>query len=125
MRDIVFTSAEMQSILFQDWDLGDVRIEAEAWTFDDGAFVEQLLTRHALLDFGVLFDNLSATGVALAAERGAEYSTRFLSRGTVFIVTSDPVRKLTTVSIEMDDSFSAWPRTTSLRDALATRKSSK
>jgi hypothetical protein len=122
MKDIAFTSAEIQKVLFADWALGDVRIEAEAWSFDDGAFIEQLLTRHAHLEFGVLEDNLGAQGVALAAENGADYSTRFFTRGTVFCVTTDSSRKMTSVSIEMDDVFSRWPRATSLRDLLAIRR---
>lgn len=121
MKDIAFTSAEIQRVLFADWCQGDVRIEADAWKFDDGTFIEQLLTRHALLEFGVLEDNLGAQGVALAAENGADYSTRYFSRGTVFCVTTDSGQKVTSVSVEMDDEFSQWPRETSLRDVFSER----
>lgn len=121
MTDIAFTSVDIQRVLFAEWCLGDVRIEADVWSFDDGALIEQLLTRHALLDFGVLEDNQGAQGVALAAESGADYSTRYFWRGTVFCVTTDSVQKVTSVSIEMDDEFSRWPRETSLRDLLSAK----
>lgn len=100
---------EVQLVLGEEWDLGDVRVCEDAYRYSDGSFdfLEELLLRHLYLEVGELQGSEEVyEAIERAQAKEAGYKTLFNYCGKVYVVKTHAGHKTTDVSVADDDSFS-------------------
>lgn len=104
-----FSQFEVQRVVGPMWDLGSVRVHAEADACCDSSldFLEQLLLRHMNLETGELQSDLKTRdAIENARDNQKGFATLFNYFGHVFKVETNPAQRRTDVSVAEDDVFS-------------------